>query len=232
MNVAEEHSVDHPSRVACPGRWRFTLRTFMMGLTVAMLLVGWVTTTLRLRNAESELAVLRRETGYLEPSGDGQIAAVRLVEDQPLSYRLRVRVPRSQPYRVAYSTRWPSGRHSPDWYSAIDLPPGESVLMVQIQPDPRDQLWKITTMVRSDDGTKRMATVLPPEQVSMFRQSHDVLSTGIGRQTTRVNLGEKIRLLDERWLVGEGGWLLYGSREPQEDIMGVFAEVQPDDGPL
>ena len=41
-----------------------------------------------------------------------------------------------------------------------------------------------------------------------------------------------LRLLDERWLVGEGGLLLYGDRPPERDQIGVYAELQPDTGPL
>ena len=77
-----------------------------------------------------------------------------------------------------------------------------------------------------------MATTLPPEQIQVFRGSHDALSTGVGRETLAVNASRSIRVLDERWLVGEGSLLLYGSRPPDRDQIGVYAELQPDDGPL
>lgn len=77
-----------------------------------------------------------------------------------------------------------------------------------------------------------MATVLPPEHVDVFRGSHDVLSTGVGRETQSAERKQSIRLLDERWLVGEGGLLLYGDRAPENDQIGVYAELQPDLGPL
>ena len=77
-----------------------------------------------------------------------------------------------------------------------------------------------------------MSTVLPPEQVQIFRGSHDVLSTGVGRETQSAVATEAIRLLDERWLVGEGGLLLYGDRAPENDQIGIYAELQPDVGPL
>ena len=204
----------------------------MVGLTVIALSSGWAATTLRLRTAEAELAVLRSQTGYLQPSDAEQIAAVRVDSDQALTYRLRVRVPELPAFRVAYSTSWRKGEPGPEWYSAIDLPPGESNLTVRIEEDPRDSRWKISTIVRSERGTKRMGTVLPPEQVRVFRRSNDVVSAGIGKQTSFASRSETIRMLDERWLVGEGGLLLYGSKEPDNDIIGVFAELQPDTGPL
>ena len=187
---------------------------------------------MQLRIAQAELSDLRLQTGYLKPSGLGQIAAVRVESDEPLTYRLRVRVPDSPAFRIAYSTHWPGGKPTPDWYSAVDLPPGESQLMVQIQEDPRDSRWKITTMIRSPRGTKRMATALPDDHVRIFRESHDVLSTGIARETKLAAATESIRLLDERWLVGESGLLLYGNRDPEDDMIGVFVELQPDSGPL
>lgn len=204
----------------------------LVALTIVGLLAGWLATTVRLQRAESELAILRRQSGFLQPSGVGQIAAVRLDSDQPLMYRFKVRVAQSPAYRIAYSTHWKSGRPSPQWYSAIDLPPGESQVIIQIQQDPRDDRWKITLTVRSDRGTKRMATVLPMDHVSVFRQSNDVVSTGVGRRTAFTERTQAMRLLDERWLVGEGGLLLYGNRQPDDDILGVFAELQPDSGPL
>ena len=60
-----------------------------------------------------------------------------------------------------------------------------------------------------------MATVLPPEHVEIFRGSHEVVSTGVARETLAVSSTDSIRLLDERWLVGEGGLLLYGDRPPE-----------------
>ena len=232
MTSVDERITDQPNARADEFRWRFSLRSLLIALTLISLLSAWVATTLRLRTAEAELSVLRRQTGYLDPSGTGQIAAVRVPSDEPLTYRLRVRVPASSKYRVAYSTQWQQGNSSPSWYSAIDLPPGESQLIVQIQADPRDDRWKITTIIRSDRGTKRIATVLPDDHVRAFRGSYDAMSSGIGWQTEFARQDKSIRLLDERWLVGEGGLLLYGNKEPKDDIIGVFAELQPDTGPL
>jgi hypothetical protein len=55
---------------------------------------------------------------------------------------------------------------------------------------------------------------------------------GVGRETTKVAQHGSIRLLDERWLVGEGGLLLYGEQTPERDQIGIYAELQPDVGPL
>ncbi len=99
--------------------------------------------------------------------------------------------------------------------------------------DPRDKRWKISTIVNNEHGTRRIGTALLPEHVNVFRGSHEVLSTGIPKgQTVSVEMTQSIRVLDERWLVGEGGLLLYGDSPPHEDQIGVFAELQPDTGPL
>lgn len=232
MNVAGPDHQSQSNASKLPFRWRFSLREMLITLTMIALITALISTTVRLRTAEAELAVLRTQTGYLQPSETGQIAAVRVESDQPLTFRLRVRVPDSPAYRIAYTTHWARGKATPDWYSAIDLPAGESQLTVRIQEDPRDERWKITTSVRSARGTKRMATVLPNDHVRIFRESHDVLSTGITRETQFAAANEKIRLLDERWLVGESGLLLYGNRDPEDDIVGVFVELQPDSGSL
>lgn len=214
-------------------RWhRLSLREYIGLITIAMLAIGLVATTLRLRSSEAIVAQLRSETGYLAASQPGQIAAARTPSDQPLTYRVRVRVPSSPPFRVAYSSLWPGGSTSPQWFGAVPVPPGESLITVRINEDPRDRRWKITTQVAAAQGTKRMATVLPPDHVEIFRGSHEVISTGIGRKTYAQSSTRPIRLLDERWLVGEGSLLLYGDRAPERDQIGVYVELQPDIGPL
>jgi hypothetical protein len=98
--------------------------------------------------------------------------------------------------------------------------------------DLRDERWKIAVTRRSEDSTRRIATVLPPDQVEVFVGSHDWLRTGVTRETTSLPVGEPLRLLDERILVGEGAMMLYGDRPPPDDMIGVFAELQPDIGPI
>ncbi len=215
-------------------RWhRLSLREYIGVVTIAMLGVGLITTTLRLRKSETEVARLRSETGYLTETDPGQIAAARAPADQPLTYRVRVRVPSSSPpFRVAYSSVWPKQSPRPQWYGAVAVPPGESLVTVRIHEDPRDRRWKISALVGSPQGTRRMATVLPPEHVGIFRGSHEIISTGVGRETLAVSQTKSIRLLDERWLVGEGSLLLYGDRAPERDQVGIYAELQPDVGPL
>jgi hypothetical protein len=210
----------------------FSLATLLAVTAFIGLGLAYSTTRARLQEATAELNRLRLETGYLAETESGQIAAVRVPSDEPLTYRLRVRVPESRNFRVAYSSLWPVGASAPEWFAAVDVPPGESLVTVQILEDPRDQQWKITTIIRSERGTKRVATVLPPPHVVVFRQSHDAVSTGVGRQTIAALASESIRLLDERWVVGEGGLLLYGDRSPEQDQIGVYAELQPDDHPL
>ena len=209
-----------------------SLREFLGWVTVVALLVGLVLTGRRLAKVEGELAALRREVGHLAPSEPDEIAAVRVPSDLPLTYRMRVRVPQSRDYRVAYSSLLPKHSATPQWYGAVPVPPGESVVTVRVAKDPRDERWKITTLVNSSKGTQRMSTVLPPDHVGGFRETHDVVSTGVGRETLAVQPGESIRLLDERWLVGDAGLLLFGDRPPPEDQMGVYAELQPNDRPF
>jgi len=222
------------------GWHRLSLREYLGLVTIAMLVVGLVTTTIRLRKSEirlqkseTDVSRLRSETGHLTETEPGQIAAARAPSDQPLTYRVRVRVPSASPrFRVAYSSLWPKQSASPQWYGAVPVPPGESLITVRIHEDPRDQRWKISTLVGTPQGTKRMATTLPPDQVGIFRGSHEVISTGIGRQTYAASSSDSIRLLDERWLVGEGSLLLYGDRAPERDQVGIYVELQPDIGPL
>ncbi len=213
-------------------RLRFSLRDLLLSLTIVGLLVAYWSTYQRLRKSESELQNLRRETGYLPQTAADKISAVRAPSDQPLTYRLRIRVPEKGRFRVAYSSIWKKSESTPDWYSAIEVPSGESILTARIMKDPRDDRWKIATLVQSALGTKRMATTLPQEHTEVFRGSHDVISTGVGKQMVSGDQTESIRLLDEKWLVGENGLMLYGDRPPEGDQIGVFAELQPDNGPL
>jgi hypothetical protein len=215
------------------GRWSISLREYMGLVTLVILSIGIAFLIQRLRLLEFEVTKLRAETGYLQESGPGQIAAARAPSDQPLTYRIRVRVPAGPTkFRVAYSSVWPSEATGPQWYGAVPLPAGESIVTIRILEDPRDKRWKIAALVSSVEGNQRMATVLPPPHVTIFRGSHDVLSRGVGRETQVAQQTDSIRLLDERWLVGEGGLLLYGDRAPRTDQVGIYAEMQPDVGPL
>ena len=209
-----------------------SIRGLLTLVLVVALAAGYFISQRRLHQAESELSRLRAETGYLSASDAEQIAAARAPSDQPLTYRFRVRVPETPKFRVAYSSVWEQDSAAPTWFAAVDLPPGESLVIVRVQEDPRDDRWKLTTLVQSDRGSKRVATALPEEHVKIFRGSHDAISMGVSRQTTKVAKDHSIRLLDERWVVGEGGLLLYGNQSPQRDQIGIYAELQPDIGPL
>ena len=211
---------------------RFSITTLLLLMTVIALGSAQCITLWRLRAAESELSRLRQETGYLAPTGDDQIAATRLTSDQPMTYRMRVRVPESTPYRIAYSSLWRDSQPSPEWFGAVDVPAGESVVILRVMKDPRDERWKITILRRDFEGTRRMATVLPKSQVEVFLGSHDWLRSGITQQTATRPIGQSLRLLDERVLVGEGAMMLYGDRAPEADLIGVFAELQPDIGSI
>ncbi|KAA5540540.1 hypothetical protein FYK55_20625 [Roseiconus nitratireducens] len=229
MKPATANRGSHPAKRP---PYRFSLAGLLMLLSLIALGSGYIVTLVRLRNVQAELAVLRQETGYLEPTPDGTIAAVRLTSDQPMTYRLRVRVPQSPPYRIAYSSVWPTDASAPRWFAAVPVPPGESVVVVRVLNDPRDGRWKITTLRRAPSGTRRVATVLPAEHIAKFRGSHDWLSTGVTRSTASFPGGESLRILDERILAGEGATMLYGDKPPDQDMVGVYAELQPDVGPL
>ena len=59
-----------------------------------------------------------------------------------------------------------------------------------------------------------------------FRGSHDVISTGINRDTVIASVGESIRLLDDRWVIQGNGVQLDGSA-PRENQVGIYAELTP-----
>ncbi|MGV3485716.1 MAG: hypothetical protein ACO1RT_14965 [Planctomycetaceae bacterium] len=212
-------------------RFQISLRSAMIGMLFCSLGIGYVMNYRRMRAAEAELQQLRREVGYLEPSGDDELAAVRVVVDEPLIWQAKIRVPATPRYRVAYSTLWHETKDRPDWFGAQPLPQGESVVTVRVLKDPRDDQWKISTIVRHPDGVRRMGTVLPEEISAVLRGSHDVISGGIGKQTVVLPAGQKVRLFDERYFSGTA-LLLYGDRAPETDMVGIFAELQPDVGTL
>ncbi len=213
-------------------RDQFSLRAMLVVVTIVALSVGLVSTMRRLHGVQAELEKLRLETGHLQPTTDDQIAAVRIPSEQPLTYQLRIRVPNSPKFRIAYSSIWEQSVQHPHWFAAIDVPSGESVVTVRVMEDPRDDRWKITTLVRSRRGTKRMATTLPPDHVTIFRGSHDAISMGVKREPVTSPANQSLRLLDERWLTGEGGLLLYGNKPPDSDQIGIYAELQQDIGGL
>ncbi len=210
--------------------YRFSLREVLGLVTITVLTFGLWNTSRQLLERERELAVMRKEFGYLAPSNAAQVAASRSPSAVPLSYRMRVRLPEGleKPieYQLAYSSLWEAEEVEPTWFATIPMPKGESLITIQILSDPRDEKWKISAVVSSPDGTSRAATVLPPPHEQIFRGSHDVISTGIGRETTLVSMGQSIRLLDDRWVVGDGGVILDGGA-PKNTQVGVYAELQP-----
>jgi len=204
---------------------------------LAMLVIAMATACTmairRARLAEAELKSLRSEFGYLDPAEDDTVAAARIAVDEPLVWRARVRVPEGQTYRVAYSARWLQATTRPDWFAAQPIPSGESVVTVRVMKDPRDDRWRISVIVRQDGRAVRTATVLPDELVAVFQGSHDIVSGGVGSQTSVCEKGQSMRIFNERYFVG-GSAIFYGDqeREPESDVVGVFAELQPDVGSL
>jgi len=232
----------------------------MAVVTIVALALGNGVTAWRLRSAQQELDVLRRQVGHLPDSGPGQIAAVRVPTDEPLTFRFRVRVPGDSPasffdwpgrdppptwatppasesglnpasYRIAFGTVLPQSGTQPQWVAAVGLYPGESWVTVRVAEDPRDGSWKISTLVRDDRGTNRTSSKLTPEHLAVFRSSRSVVSVGLPRQKSLVTDRLPIRLLDERWITGPS-LLLYGDRPPESDQVGIYAELQRADTPL
>ncbi|MEM6979200.1 MAG: hypothetical protein AAF539_05985 [Planctomycetota bacterium] len=203
--------------------------------TILALIAGNVITVSRLRRAESELTMLRKEVGYLPAAGRNDVVAARVPTDEALTYRFRVRVPDQAAVRLAYSTWLPKQKMQPNWYSAIVVPPGESMVTIRIAEDPRDQRWKVSALVRGTQpptGTRRMGTVLPSDHVAIFRGTHDVISNGVSGRSVKADRDKSLRLLDERWIIGGQALLLYGDRPADDDLVGVFAELQPADRSL
>lgn len=202
-------------------------------LIVALLGFGlsYSTNLIRMRVAEAELTRLRQEVGHLDASEPDEIAAVRVAAEEPLTWRTRIRIPRGQAYRLAYSALWSKATAEPEWFAAQTLPAGESTVTVRVLKDPRDDRWKLTTIIQHAEGVSRIGTALPDELSAVFRGTHDVMSTGVGRQTVTCPVGQSLRILDERYFSGTS-LLLYGDSGPHEDLVGVFAELQPDIGPL
>lgn len=212
-------------------RWQVSIRDLLLLAAMVALVLSYASNLRRMRTAEAELARLRDEVGYLQAGDEDEIAAVRIASEEPLTWQTRVRVPKGKPYRVAYSALWRESTAAPEWFSAQPVPAGESIVTVRVLRDPRDDRWKITTIVRHLDGVSRSGTTLPDEISAVFRGTHDVLSTGVGRQTVTRPNGQSLRLLDERYFSGES-LMLYGDRAPKEDLVGIYAELQPDIGPL
>ncbi len=211
--------------------FQLSIRTCLLLTLLVGLALGYAITFKRMRRAESELQRLRNEVGYLEPVATDHIAAIRIPSTTQLEWKARVSVPEAQAYRLVYSAIWREATFKPDWFSAQALPAGESTVTIQVIKDLRDDRWKLAIMVHHSGGVARMATALPDEISNVFRGSHDVISGGVGGEPLTAPAGETIHLFDERYFSGEQ-LLLYGDRAPPSDLIGVFVDLQPDNGPL
>ncbi|MEO1527778.1 MAG: hypothetical protein AAFX06_20300 [Planctomycetota bacterium] len=209
----------------------FTLGSLMLWVTTIALACGLVVTVQRLRSAETELAKLREEVGYLGPTRADQVAAVRAQVLEPLTYQFRVRVPERQKYRLVYSSIWPVDSDAPDWFGALSVPSGESTVIVRVLRDPRDDQWKIAAICRSELGTRRIGTVLPEPHVALFRSPQEWSTAGVSRVAHVTDAGDFIRLVENRMIRGEEA-LLFGARPRDQDAVGVFAQLEPDVGAL
>ncbi|MEZ6091745.1 MAG: hypothetical protein R3C05_27800 [Pirellulaceae bacterium] len=208
------------------GKLRFSLRSFLLTAIVLSLVCSHLWTSLRYRESIVELKKLRREVGYLTEPDLSKLVATRVPSDDPLTWKARVRTPALQSYQIAYSTVWPGGEIAPRWYSAQVLPEGESLITLRLLRDPRDNRWKIITLVRHEGSVWRMATALTDRQTKLFQQTHDTIRGGINAETTTA-AGRSLRLIEDKWFTGEGGLMLFGQSVPDDDIDGVFAELQP-----
>ncbi|QDV11219.1 hypothetical protein CA51_10800 [Rosistilla oblonga] len=206
--------------------WRFSLRG-LLGLVVVVTMVGsHFYTSWKLRQAMVQLKQLRSEVGYLNETDRSKLVVAVVPTDEPLTWKIRVRTPALQSYQIAYSTLWPAGSAEPTWYSGQPLPGGESLVTLRLFSDPRDNRWKIITLVRNQGNLWRMATVLSDRQAALFRGSHDAIRGGIQAETV-VAAGRSLRVIEEKWFAGDGGLMLFGQEAPDDDIDGLFAELQP-----
>lgn len=207
-----------------------SIRGLLMLVALVGFAISYAINFSRMRAAEAALGKLRDEVGYLQPSDVGEVAAVRVLADEPLTWQTRVRIPAGHSYRMAYSALWTASKQAPEWFAAQPMRPGEATIIVRVLKDPRDDRWKMSTIIRHADGVSRIATALPDEISSVFRGSYDVISAGVGRQTVARPGGQSLRIIDERFFAGDS-MLLYGDRGPSEDMVGVFVELQVDKGP-
>lgn len=203
----------------------FSLRELLALTTVCVLVISQFWTSRQLYQAHQELRQLREEIGYISETDQSKLVAVRVHSDEPLTWKLRVRVPQDHPYGVAFATQWQAGASEPDWRSIEPLPSGESEVILRLIRDPRDNRWKIITLVRHDDNTRRVGSPLSDRQAELFQQSCDTLRGGIKGQVS-VAGGRPLRVIDEKWFSGEGGLMLFGSAAPKDNIDGVFAELK------
>ncbi|MEL6104835.1 MAG: hypothetical protein AAFU85_02305 [Planctomycetota bacterium] len=219
------------SNGAASGARSFTLGSLLLWVTIIAMACALTVTVRRLRSAESELEFLREEVGYLGETNNNQIAAVRALVYEPLTYQFRVRVPEGPDYRLAYSSLWPSDASEPEWFGGLKVPAGESTVIVRVLKDPRDDRWKIAAICRSELGTRRIGTTLPDDHTQLFRSPQDWSNSGVSRIAQVADVGDSIRLLENRIIRGEEA-LMFGARPKGQDAVGVFAQLEPDSGPL
>lgn len=225
-------NVRYPAKPFIGGR-RFTLKTVLWTLALTALFFAYVHASWQTRMLQSELSDYRSRYGYLAPSGPREIAVVRCPSDRANTWKYRVRVPDAEAgYRLAYSTGWASSTAHPQWYGAVPVPAGQWDVTLRVAPDERDNRWKISVVIDNGDRTMRIGTVLPQHHVDRFRRSHPKVRGGVGSETAVIDAGAKLRFLDHRILAGEGALQLFGDSAPRGDLVGVFAELQPDLGTL
>lgn len=212
--------------------FRLGLGTLVLWITILGLVMANGFTIRRLRRAEAERDALRNQVGYLNVADASVLAAVQIATTEPLVWKYRVQVPARGRFRFAYGTKWPAERGRPRWISAVSMPPGESIVLVRVMQDPRDAVWKLVCLLQQGEMTLRQATPLSARQTELFRSSTDTFRVGVGQETQTASEDETLMVIDQRWLAGESGLLMYGAGPPEADVDGIFGALQADEGAL
>lgn len=130
-------------------RARYSLRTLLILVAVAGVLIGSYVMGTRLKQAERELKALRDETGRLTIGDRSQVHVINVAVDEPNTWRWRVFIPKGQKY---------SWNLAAEDIPQLDVPQQAGVKMISNEPYwERDNEMLVTaTLRRQDDDHWRL----------------------------------------------------------------------------
>ncbi|MEX2142148.1 MAG: hypothetical protein WD894_22970 [Pirellulales bacterium] len=187
-------------------RWRFgfSLSTFLLCVTVTVLVFSHWTTSLNLRNAQQALSSLRREHGYLHNIDPSGVTVISVPSIESKTWRWRVFIPAGSIYRFTVATERIPTNGFPDYEDgAITVRPGESLLIGHVWKNEFNH-WQWSLCVENDAGTTTQTSTIPDEHAKWLSydwvRNEELIQKSriIGRSGQETfSVGDSILLLHE-----------------------------------
>jgi len=173
-------------------RFQFSLRTLILAITLAALLVGLWTTSREVRQARIELAKYRRDVGYLEISDPNKACARAVRTAGSMNWEWRIYLPEERSFRLRVLSKDIPEKGIPEGGrgTSTSLPSGEYLLKAVFQKNLLSG-WAFSVSVPG----KGESFGVGKEDTGWIGRLATTWSSGVGEETVSVDPGAPLELL-------------------------------------